>query len=143
MDEIIIKIKNLNLTPIELVREIREIVGEGPISLHEPSFNGNEKSYLIDCIKSTYVSSSGLYLDKLENEISKYTGSKFVILVCNGTSALHLCLKVLGVKENQEVIIPAITFVATANSVKYTGATPHFVDVENEHCLKLLLQRAS
>ncbi len=120
------------LTPTELIDEIRKIVGEGSISLHEPSFIGNEKSYLIDCIKSTYVSSSGFYLDKLEAEISKYTGSKFVILVCNGTSALHLCLRALGVKANQEVIIPAITFVATANAIKYTGATPHFVDVENE-----------
>tara|TARA_A100001015_G_scaffold291657_1_gene366086 strand:- start:3174 stop:4331 length:1158 start_codon:yes stop_codon:yes gene_type:complete len=118
--------------PKDLVKVIQNVIGKDPAQLHEPSFIGNEKEYLNKCIESTFVSSIGFYVEELEIELAKYTGSKYAILVCNGTSALHLSLRLLGIKENHEVVIPAITFIATANSVLYTGATPHFVDIETE-----------
>ena len=99
------------------------------IPLHEPIFEGNEKKYVNECIDSTFVSSVGNFVDQFEEEISNYTGSKNTVVVVNGTSALHIALILLGVKPNDEVLMPALTFVATANAVKYCNAIPHFIDV--------------
>ena len=98
--------------------------------LHEPLFENNEGKILVDCIKSGYVSSDGFYVNKFEKKIKKYTNSNNAISVINGTAALHLALKLLDVKKNDEVLLPAITFVATANAVSYCGAIPHFLDSE-------------
>jgi len=118
-----------NLTD-QVIEAIRSVVGSGPAALHEPSFNGNEIAYLTECINSTYVSSAGKFVDRFEKELAEYTGAKYVVAVVNGTAALHIALKLAGVLPGDEVLIPALTFVATANSVIYCNATPHFVDSE-------------
>jgi len=101
---------------------------DGLIPLHEPKFSGNEWKYVKDCLDSTYVSSVGQYVDRFEEELKKYTGVKHAVAVVNGTAALHICLKIVGVERGDEVLVPTLTFVATANAVSYCGATPHFID---------------
>ncbi len=96
--------------------------------LHEPRFNDEEVKNLKKCIESTFVSTVGQYVNQFENEIATYTKSKRAIAVVNGTSALHVALKLSGVGEGEEVICPALTFVATANAISYLNAIPHFVD---------------
>ena len=109
---------------------IRNVVGEGFKPLHEPSFEGNEWIYLKECLDSTFVSSVGNFVDRFENEIAKFTGASFAISVSSGTAALHISLLLAGVEMEDEVLIPALTFVATANAVMYCNAIPHFVDIE-------------
>ena len=100
------------------------------IALHEPFFNGNEWNYVKDCLDSGWVSSVGQYVNRFEQALQDYTGVNHAIAVVNGTAALHICLELSGVQENDEVLVPALTFVATANAVAYCGAIPHFVDVD-------------
>lgn len=114
----------------QVVTATRAVVGAGPVALHEPSFTGNEWLYLKECLDSTFVSSAGKFVDRFEVELAAFTGAKHAVAVVNGTAALHIALKLAGVKANNEVLIPALTFVATANAVTYCGATPHFVDSE-------------
>tara|TARA_S200000501_G_C20847264_1_gene754144 strand:- start:405 stop:1595 length:1191 start_codon:yes stop_codon:yes gene_type:complete len=103
------------------------------IELHEPNFKGsNAYRYLKECIDTGWVSSSGKWVTEFENLISDFTGSKYAIAVSNGTVALRLSLFLAGVRANDEVIIPPLTFVATANSISHLGAMPHFVDIEKE-----------
>jgi perosamine synthetase len=103
---------------------------EDGIALHEPHFAGNEWAYVKDCLDTGWVSSVGKYVDRFEEHLAAYTGVKRAVAVVNGTAALHLCLKLAGVERGDEVLIPALTFVATANAAVYCGATPHFVDSE-------------
>ena len=98
------------------------------IPLSEPSFIGNEKKYLNECIDSGWVSSAGSYVDKFEKSIAKYTGAKHAISIVNGTSAIHLALKLAGVKAGHEVIVPTLTFIAPINAISYLGAKPVFMD---------------
>ena len=112
---------------------IQKVVGNNPVALHEPSFKGKEWEYLKDCLDSTYVSSVGNYVAKFEKSLAAYTGAKYAIAVVNGSSALHLALKVCGVKPGDEVLIPSLTFVATANAVVNCGAIPHFVDSDEQN----------
>jgi aminotransferase in exopolysaccharide biosynthesis len=114
-----------------VITAIQSVVGFDPVSLHEPSFNGNELQYLKECIDSTYVSSVGKYVDKFERDLTTYTGAKFAISVVNGTAALHIALKLADVQPGDEVLLPALTFVATANAIAYCGAIPHFTDSED------------
>jgi len=100
------------------------------IPLHEPRFIGNEKKYLSDCIDSTFVSSVGKYVDTFEKEFAKTVGSKYAIATVNGTAALHVCLILADVKNDDEVITQPLTFVATCNAISYCGAKPVFVDVD-------------
>ena len=117
----------------EVVNFIRHIFNtQDYIPLHEPKFIGNEKKYLNDCIDSTFVSSVGKYVDIFEREFAKTVGSKYAIAVVNGTAALHIALKVVGVKLDDEVITQPLTFVATCNAITYCGAQPVFVDVDLE-----------
>lgn len=104
--------------------------GEGFLPLHEPVFPGNEQAYTKECIDTTFVSSVGKFVDQFEQMLADYTGAKRAIAVTNGTAALHMALMLAGVKPGDEVIIPGLTFVATANAVAYTGAVPHIVDAE-------------
>jgi perosamine synthetase len=101
-----------------------------PTSLHQPLFVGNENSYLKDCVDTGWVSSAGAYVQQFEKMLAMYTGAKRAVAVVNGTSALHIGLKLVGVKCGDEVLVPALTFVATANAVTYCEAIPHFVDCE-------------
>lgn len=100
------------------------------IGLHEPLFKGKEWEYVKECLDIGWVSSVGKFVDRFEKELAEYTGVKRAVAVVNGTCALHLALKLAGVEPGDEVIVPTMTFVATANAVSYTGAIPHFVDSE-------------
>lgn len=99
------------------------------IALHEPSFTGNELSYVTESIKSTYVSSVGKFVDEFEEGIERYTGSPGAVSTVNGTAALHASMYVAGVKSGEAVITQALTFVATCNAIHHMGAQPVFVDV--------------
>jgi aminotransferase in exopolysaccharide biosynthesis len=114
----------------EIIDAIRSVAGKPPVALHEPSFNGNEMLYLRECIDTAYVSSVGKFVDKFENDLADFTSAKYAVSVVNGTAALHIALKLAGVKSGDEVLIPALTFVATANAVAYCNAIPHFVESE-------------
>lgn len=113
-----------------IVAAIRAVVGRGDVALHTPSFDGNEWDYLRECLDSTFVSSVGKFVDRFEAELSEFTGAKHAIAVVNGTAALHAALVLAGVRQDDEVLLPALTFVATAAAVRYCGAVPHFVDSE-------------
>jgi len=98
--------------------------------LHEPLFRGKEWEYVKECLDTGWVSSVGKYVDRFEIKLAEYTGVKRAVAVVNGTCALHLALMLTGLEPGDEVIVPSLTFVATANAVAYRGATPHFVDSE-------------
>ena len=102
------------------------------IPLHEPRFIGNEKKYLNECIDSTFVSSVGEFVDRFEEDISKFTNAKYTVATMNGTSALHISLLISGVESGHEVITQPLTFVATCNAISYCMAKPIFVDVDKD-----------
>lgn len=114
----------------QIVESIRKVAGSGPETLHEPCFAGNDWVYVKECLDTGWVSSVGKFVDRFEADLAAYTGAKHAVAVVNGTAALHVALMLAGVKSGDEVLIPALTFVATANAVAYCGATPHFVDSE-------------
>ena len=118
----------MNALPTTIVAALASVLGEGPVPLHEPHFDGNESPYLSDCVASTYVSSVGAYVDRFESDLTALTGAKHAVATINGTSALHIALLLAGVRPGDEVLVPALSFVATANAVRYCGATPHFLD---------------
>ena len=101
-----------------------------PIFTHEPFSKELMLMIIKDCLDTAWVSSSGKWVSKFEDLIKKFTGSDYAIAVSNGTVALRLALHVIGVRENNEVLIPPLSFVATANAVSHLGAIPHFVDIE-------------
>ena len=102
------------------------------IPLHEPVFFSKEKEYLLEAFNSTYVSTIGEFIEKAEEKISKLINSKYVLLTNSGTSALHLALLAIGIKPNNEVITQSISFIATANAIKYCGANPIFLDIDKK-----------
>jgi perosamine synthetase len=116
----------------KVVDAIRVAIGPAAAILHEPSFSGNEWLYVKECLDSTFVSSVGKFVDRFELELAEFTGAKHVVAVVNGTAALHIALLLAGVKSGDEVLVPALTFVATANAVSYCNAVPHFVDSEEK-----------
>ncbi|TGM44546.1 LegC family aminotransferase [Leptospira biflexa] len=125
------------LTDIEVAnlvtKTIQGVIGTSPTILHEPKFVGNEWNYLKECLDTGFVSSVGKFVDRFEYELASYTNSKYAIAVVNGTAALHIALSLSGVKPGDEVLIPSLSFVATANAVTYCGAIPHFVESETVH----------
>lgn len=133
----------------QIVEAIRSVTGPGSVPLHEPRFGGNEWAYLKECLDSTFVSSVGEFVDRFESDLAAYTGAKHAIAVVNGTAALHVALRLAGVCPGDEVLLPALTFVATANAVSYCGATPHFVDSSEDTlgvdpwALRTYLERAA
>ena len=116
----------------DFIKETKKIYGSGTVPLHRPVFNGNEQKYLSECIKTNFVSSVGEKVTEFENKIAKFTGSKYAVATVNGTNALHIAIKLSGVKSGDEVISQALTFVATCNAIKYVGASPIFVDVDKD-----------
>ena len=102
------------------------------IPLHEPRFIGNEKKYLNECIDSTFVSSVGKFVDEFEEMVARFSGAKYAVATSNGTSALHIGLKLVGVDGSCEVITQPLTFIATVNAISYCNAKPIFVDVDRE-----------
>lgn len=124
-----------------VVESIQKVIGKGPHQLHEPLFFGKETNYLKNTIKQNLVSSTGEYVNKFEKKIKEYTKAKFAIAVVNGTQAIYISLKACGVKKDEEVLVPALTFVGTVNAISHLGAKPHFVDSQIKNfginCLKL------
>jgi perosamine synthetase len=114
----------------DLVQRIRGVIGteDAFVPLHIPEFSGREKELLINCLDTGWVSSAGEYVDRFEDDIARLSGCKYGVAVVNGTSALEIALLVAGVEANDEVLLPALTFVATANATSHAGAIPHFVD---------------
>ena len=100
------------------------------IPLSVPNLKGNEKKYLKECIDTEFVSSVGKFVDLFEKKISRYTNSKYAVACTSGTAALHLSLRIIGVKSQDEVIVPTMTFIATANAIKYLNASPIFMDCD-------------
>jgi perosamine synthetase len=117
-----------SLLAAQITDAIRTVVGTHQATLHEPHFGGNELVYLKECVDSTFVSSVGKFVDRFERDLAEYTGANHAIATVNGTAALHIALKLAGVLPSDEVLIPALTFVATANAVVYCNAVPHFID---------------
>lgn len=103
-----------------------------PAILQEPYFAGNEEEYVSSCIRDGWVSSVGAFVDRFERDLATYCQTNHAVVMVNGTTALHATMVAMGVKPGDEVLIPSLTFVATANAVKHAGATPHFVDVETQ-----------
>jgi perosamine synthetase len=103
------------------------------IPLSEPSLQGRELEYVSDCLKSGWISSNGEYIGRFERELADYVGVEHAVACNCGTSALHVSLILAGVRADDEVIVPAVTFIAPVNAVRYVGAFPVFVDCD-EHC---------
>ena len=101
--------------------------------IHEPSLNINDKKIVSECITKNEVSALGSYVKKFEDQIAKFTGSKYAVTTSTGTAALHLSLQAIGVNKNHEVLLPAFNFIAAANAILYCNATPHFVDIEKKN----------
>lgn len=112
-----------------VVERLTRLFPEGA-ALHEPMFAGSEWAYVKECIDTGWVSSAGSFVDRFEGDLASITGSPHAIATVNGTAALHTCLLVAGVQAGDEVLVPSLSFVATANAVAHTGAVPHFADCE-------------
>lgn len=100
-----------------------------PLPLHVPEFSGLEKKFVNECLDTGWVSSVGEYVNKFEQMLAEAAGVEYAVAVVNGTAALELALRVAGVSAGEEVVMPSMTFVATANAACHLGAIPHFVDV--------------
>jgi len=119
----------------EFLAVLKSVLGESgssPIALHEPNIGQRENELVSKCLASGWVSSVGEYISEFEQGLAKFTNSKHAIAVVNGTAALHLALHSVGVKPGDEVLVPTLSFVATANAVSHCGAIPHFVDSDPE-----------
>jgi perosamine synthetase len=123
---------NPAIRPVEtaILQALQSVLGNDgtQISLHEPEFTSLERERVLDCIDSGFVSSVGRYVDRFEAMLSEATGARHAVAVVNGTAALQVALKLAGVGGGDEVLVPALSFVATANAVVHCGAVPHFVD---------------
>ena len=107
------------------------------IPLAEPYFFGKEKKFIIDCIKSGWITTSGKYLNKFELEIKKITKAKYCCALINGSSSLQLAIRSLNPQTSDEILVPSITFVASVNSIKYNSCNPIFMDVDNNYLIDL------
>lgn len=106
------------------------------IPVAKPDLSGKEEQYVVEAIRSTWISSQGNYIDRFESEFASMCGCQHAFGVCNGTVALHLALLALDVRPGDEVLVPSLTYIATANAVRYVGAEPVFVDVDaNTWCI--------
>ena len=118
-----------------ILEAIQQVVGPSspglPIALHEPDFRGTEAwTYVKDCLDTGWVSTAGQWVSRCEQELASATGAAHAVAVTNGTVALRLAQHLVGVGPGDEVLLPPLSFVATANAVAHLGAVPHFVDVE-------------
>jgi perosamine synthetase len=120
--------------PSEIISAIEQVVGNAsrPVALHEPLFPGHEGKYVQSCIDDGWVSSVGAFVDRFEHDLASYCEVPYAVVMVNGTCALHAALVVMGVETGDEVLVPSLTFVATANAVMHAGAVPHFVEVEEQ-----------
>jgi len=131
----------------DLITAIRESNGYDSISLHEPKFNESDKKTVLNCIDSSYVSSVGENVRKVESKLQEITGSKYAIATSTGTAALHTSLILAKVTVDSEVLTQSLSFIATANAISYCGAKPIFIDIDLEtmgmcpKSLKLFLEK--
>lgn len=119
-------------TSSDIIAAVGRVVGDAPrpLALHEPLFAGNENAYVQSCIDEGWVSSVGKFVDRFERDLAAACGAPYAVVMVNGTCAIHAGLLALGVQAGDEVLVPSLTFVATANAVMHAGAVPHFVEVE-------------
>lgn len=122
-----IVVMSSNLTS-DIISAIKATIGDGQAALHEPTFDDRDKAAMRDVIESGFVSSMGPHLEAFEEKIRSFTKAKHAIAVVNGTAALTLGLLASGVEPGHEVLIPALTFVATGNAIQHAGAIPHFIE---------------
>jgi perosamine synthetase len=124
--------KKFEALATDITSRVRDLLGapEDFVPLHEPEFLGDEEVLVLDCIRSGWVSSVGQYVDRFEAEIAAACGTAHGVAVVNGTAALEVALRIVGVMPGDEVLMPALTFIATANAAHHLGAVPHFVDAE-------------
>ncbi len=115
---------------IEYIRNYYDAKDEETVMLHAPTFVGNEKKYLNECIDSTFVSSVGQFVDRFERDMERYTGAKKAVVCVNGTNALHIAMMLAGVEHEDEVLTQSLSFIATCNAISYIGAHPVFLDVD-------------
>src|SRR5438477_10079884 len=102
-----------------VIGALKAVLPAGPVHLHEPIFRGNEWAYVKECLDTGWVSTAGPFVSRFETKLQEITGAKHAIATSNGTSALHICLLLCGVKTGDEVLMPTLTFVATANAISY------------------------
>ncbi|HYB96496.1 MAG TPA: LegC family aminotransferase [Vicinamibacterales bacterium] len=103
------------------------------VPLSVPQLGGNDRKYLQECLDSTFVSSVGPFVERFERELAAYVGARYAVAVSSGTAALHVALLAAGVEPGDGVLMPALTFIAPANAVRYIGAQPIFMDVEPDY----------
>ena len=103
------------------------------IPVSEPNLCGNEEAYVLDCLRSTWISSKGVYIERFERRFAEYIGVRHAITTSNGTTALHLILRALGIGPGDQVIVPTLTYVASANAALFVGAEPVFVDCDPDY----------
>ncbi len=117
----------------DIIAAIETVVGNAPrpLMLHEPLFTGNEKKYVSSCIDDGWVSSVGNFVDRFEKDLAAFCDARHAAVVTNGTCALQMALIATGLQPGEEVLVPSLTFVATANAVCHAGGVPHFVEVED------------
>jgi len=116
----------------KIIASIRSVVGRNKniIGLHEPNISNLEKKFVNKSIRLSHISSMGKFVWQFENKLKSITKSKKVIAVISGTAALHLAMRAINLKENEEVLIPSLNYISSANSVIYCGGIPHFIDIE-------------
>jgi len=119
----------MDATVAEIIGRLREIAPP-PAPLHEPRFGDAEADNVVSCLKDGWVSYHGKFVTQFEQELATFCGAKHVIITSSGTSALHAVIHMMGIGTGDEVMVPALTFIASVNAVTYTGATPHFIDAE-------------
>jgi len=126
-----LKVDGNSLDVRQIIATIRDVMREpeAALPLHVPVLGSTAESYVSECVRTGWVSSVGEFVNRFEEDLAKYTGVRRAVAVVNGTAGLHIAQLLCGVGQEDEVLIPSLTFVATANSVKYCNATPHFVDI--------------
>ena len=122
-----IKSENLILNAIKIVSKKKK-----NISLHAPFLDNKDLELLQKTLKQKNVSTYGQTTANFEKQIKKYTKSKFVLALNSGTSALHLCILASGIKNNEEILIPALNFIASSNAAIYNSSIPHYIDCDNQ-----------
>src|SRR5215470_19376438 len=122
-----------NIEAMSMSFEPGATLSKGTIPLCVPELQGNEWTYVKECLDTNWVSSAGPFVDRFEKMVADRVGVRHAVAVVNGTSALHLALLVAGVDRDDEVVMPALTFIAPANAVRYLGAWPVFVDVDSQY----------
>jgi len=121
----------MNSLALDVTQAVSAALGGRATALHEPTMQGNEERYLHECVASGTVSSVGPFVELFEEMLQEVTGARRAVAASSGTAALQIALRLAGVRQGDEVLVPSLTFVATANAVSYLGAFPHFVDIED------------